>query len=194
VKNVAIGVATFVIVLLVVIVLRTRRGFSMLPSNSSQSTPAEAYVGLRNMILHGPREKLNLPATSRPTEPWGVVMDFAVSHGTVTVTSLSDGNASIYLSSGGGYLGGVGKPAIHSAAQNFVRTASEFQAAMNPAAEFPLPERGQVSFYVLTDAGVFTGRAAEEELRQRHHPLTKLFAAGQEVITQYRLDQEVSRH
>lgn len=193
-KNVAIGVAAFVVVFLIVFVLRARRGTSMSLSESPHSTPAETYIGLRNLILQASREKLSLPATSRPTEPWGVVMDLDVSRGTATVTSLSDGNASIYLSSGGGYLGGVGKPAIHNAAQNFVRTASEFQAAMNATTEFPLPIRGQVNFYVLTDTGVFTASVAEVELKQQHHQLTKLFAAGQEVIAQYRLDQEASRH
>jgi hypothetical protein len=68
-------------------------------------------------------------------------MDFDVSRGTATVTSLSDGNASIYVSSGGGYLGGVGKPAMNKAAQNFVRTAAEFQPAMKATTEFPLPGR-----------------------------------------------------
>ena len=120
-------------------------------------------------------------------------MDLSLNRGTATVTALSDGNGSIYLSSGGGYIGGVGKPAIHDAAHNFVRTAAEFQAGMKATTEFPLPETGQAKFYVLTDAGVFTASAVEDELNQRRDPLTKLFAAGQEVITQYRLDDERSR-
>jgi hypothetical protein len=67
-------------------------------------------------------------------------MDLSLSSGSATVTALSDGNASIDLSNEGGYIGGLGKPAIHNAAQNFVRTAAEFQADMKAATEFPLPE------------------------------------------------------
>jgi hypothetical protein len=189
-KAIAIWIAVLVVVLLIVTVLR-KRSRSPISPNQTNRTPAETFVGLRSLILQSSREKLSLPATSTPTEPWGVVMDMSVAEGTATatVTSLSDGNASIYLSAGGGYIGGVGKPAIHDAAQKFVRAAAEFQPGMKATTESPLPEPGQVNFYVLTDAGVFTARVPEDELNQRRHVLTKLFAAGQEVITQYRLDQ-----
>ena len=120
-KNVAIPIAALVAVLLIVTILRTRQGLLIASKQSSHPAPSETYVGLRNLILRSSREKLNLSATSRPPEPWGVVMDLDVSRGTATVTYLSDGNASIYVSSGGGYLGGVGKPAINEAAKNFVR-------------------------------------------------------------------------
>jgi hypothetical protein len=191
-KVIVIAIAAFAVLFLILIALRTRNRSSMFP-NQSNSPPAKTYVDLRNLIFQGSRQKFSLPATSAPTEPWGVVMDLSLNRGTATVTALSDGNGSIYLSSGGGYIGGVGKPAIHDAAQNFVRTAAEFQAGMKATTEFPLPETGQAKFYVLTDAGVFTASAVEDELNQRRDPLTKLFATGQEVITQYRLDDERSR-
>jgi hypothetical protein len=176
-KAVALLIAAMVVALLIARILR--------------KAPAETFIGLRNMFLQSSREKLGLPAVSVPTEPWGVMMDMSVAKGTATasVTSLSDGNASIYLSTGGGYIGGVGKLPIHNAAQKFVRAAAEFQPMMKTTTEFPLPEPSQVNFYVLTDSGVFTARVPEQELNQRRHPFTKLFAAGQEVITQYRLDQ-----
>ena len=54
--------------------------------------------------------------------------------------------------------------------------------------QFPLPEGGVIFFYVVTIDGVYTARAPQEELNQRTHPLTELYAAGQEIITQYRLN------
>jgi hypothetical protein len=190
-KTIAIAIAALAVLLLIVIVLRSRHRSTMLHSQSN-SFPAKTYVDLRNLIFQGSRQKLSLPPTSTPTEPWGVAMDLSLSSGSATVTALSDGNASIYLSNGGGYIGGVGKPAIHNAAQNFVRTAANFQAGMKAVTEFPLPESGEANFYILTDAGVFTASAPESDLGQPRHPLNKLFAAGQEVITQYRLDHAAS--
>lgn len=63
--------------------------------NQSNSPPAKTYVDLRNLIFQGSRQKFSLPATSAPTEPWGVVMDLSLNRGTATVTALSDGNGSI---------------------------------------------------------------------------------------------------
>src|ERR1700755_2161232 len=60
-----------------------------------------AYLGLRNLALN--RSPENMGQTS---EPWAVLMDLSVGIHTATVISYADGTASIYISNGGGYLGG----------------------------------------------------------------------------------------
>jgi hypothetical protein len=157
---------------------------------ASQPAPNDVYMGLRNQTLEGSRAKFGLVATSKPTEPWGVLMDWGVSDGSATVVTLSDGNASVYLSSGGAYLGGIGQEAIRKAAQKTVQVADEFQPKMHATTTYPLPQRGEVSFYLLTDAGVFTTSASEKDLAAHRIPLAKLGDAAQDVITQYRLFQE----
>jgi hypothetical protein len=52
---------------------------------------------------------------------------------------------------------------------------------------YPLPQKGQVTFYALTDTGVFTASATQDELSSHSHPLSKLGDAAQNIITQYRL-------
>ena len=49
---------------------------------------------------------------------------------------------------------------------------------------------GETAFYVLTDAGVFSAIAQTDLLGARQHQLAPLFAAGQEVTTQYRWAQQ----
>ena len=105
----------------------------------------EAYLGLRNLMLTGSRVKFSIPVTSRPTEPWGVVMDWGIQSGTVTVVAMSDGSASIYLSSGGGSLGGIGQEAIRNAAKHAVGLASSVQRQMKETKTFPLPQTGRLS-------------------------------------------------
>jgi hypothetical protein len=68
-----------------------------------------------------------------------------------------------------------------------VAVAAEFQPNAIATTTFPLPRHAQVIFYLLTDAGVFTANAPEEELSSHRHPLSKLGDAAQNVITQYRL-------
>jgi hypothetical protein len=76
---------------------------------------------------------------------------------------------------------------IRKAAQAMVSLAAKFQPQMVATKTFPLPNSGQTIFYVLTDAGVFTASAPENDLGEQRHMLSPLFYAGQEVITQYRL-------
>ena len=110
--------------------------------------------------------------------------------GTATVVAMSDGAASVYLSSGGGYIGGQSNENVRGAAKTAVETAAEFQPTMLLAPEFPLPPKGQARFYLLTDEGVFTATASDDDLSSSGHPLSKLADAMQEVVSQYRLMQD----
>jgi hypothetical protein len=189
-------IALFLSIVLFFVLIRARSRKTEAPAAQSagpRPSPQEVYLGLRNQIFHTTRKQVNLPAVSSPTEPWGVVMDFDAGKAVVTVVGISDGNASIYLSSGGGYLGGVGKPPINQAAKDFVRIAAEFQPKMQLVTEYPLPGAGEARFYVLTDAGVFSATASLADLNRHEGPLVKFYAAGQDIITQFRLDDEAHK-
>jgi hypothetical protein len=117
-------------------------------------------------------------------------MDWGINAGTATVVAMSDGSASIYLSSGGGSLGGIGQEPIRNAAKKAVALAEEVQPLMKEAKAFPLPTTGQVQFFVLTDAGVYTAGTSDADLRSGQSPFAKLGNAMQGVITEYRTFQE----
>lgn len=156
--------------------------------DTSKPAPFDVYEGLRNMALQHTRAKLGLPPTSAPTEPWGVLMDWGVEHGTATVVAFSDGSASIYLSNGGGFLGGgESHESVQNAAKRMVTIAAEFQRLTIPTKTYPLPRRGEITFYLLTDSGIFMATAPEAELKSHRHPFSKLAEAGMDLITQYRL-------
>jgi len=156
------------------------------PKMTAQADP-KIYSGLRDLILHGSREKLGISPRSKSTEPWGVVMDWGIPTGTATVVALADGTASVYLSSGGGLIGGgQSHESIRNAAKQVVEIANEVQPSMHATSDYPLPQNGQVMFYLLSDSGVFTGAASDEDMRGHRNPLYKLGDAAQNVITEYR--------
>jgi hypothetical protein len=163
------------------------------PSKNPIKDPKEMYPQLRKMMLQGSREKFSLPPTAKRTEPWGVVMDWGVENGTATVVAMSDGSASVYLSSGGGYMGGKGIEPVRLAAQKAVEIAREVESPRDPTTSYPLPETHGVFFYFLTDAGVFICRTTEQELNSRNHPLRETGDAMQQVISQFRLWQEQAK-
>jgi hypothetical protein len=160
------------------------------PSVAAVERREHYYVALRHQALHRSRVELGLPKPSEATKPWGVLMETSYENASVTIFALSDGNASIYLSTGGGFIGGVGQESVRRAAVNMVRVAATLVSELTPTATFPLPDRGRTTFYVRTEAGMFTGGAADDELGQQRHALAPLFFAGQGVITQYRLLSE----
>lgn len=186
-----------VLVLLVIVLwfsLRTRqnRNSSMASqSASSERSGASAYLGLRNLALQNPPAKIQGASVAKPGEPFAVLMDWGIPAGTATVAAYADGTASIYLSSGGGYLGGgQSHESIRNAAMRTVEIASELKSLMQPTTTYPLPQRGQVTFYVRTDAGILTATVPEDDLRSHRSPLYKLGDSAQTIITEYRLIQE----
>jgi hypothetical protein len=184
-------------IIVIVVIILAILGFSLFLRVRSRSQDAQKpaskalYLGLRKLALQASREEFNLAPMSAPTEPWGVMIDWGVPHGTATVVAFSDGHASIYLSNGGGFLGGAeSHESVRSVAKQMVAAAVECQPQTHATSEYPLPQQGEVFFYLLTDAGVFTASAPEKDLSSHHHSLSKLGDAAQGVINQYRLIQQ----
>ncbi len=156
----------------------------------SQEEATQMYLGLRELALTTRTDDIGLEPGDR-TEPYGVVMDMDMRGGTVTIVAFASGDASIYLSTGGGIIGsGQESAQVAEAAQQFVMAAAEHVAALPQATDYPLPDRDEVRFFIITESGVYSGNANGEELVNGHDPLSPLFAAGQEVLTQIRLLRE----
>jgi hypothetical protein len=118
-----------------------------------------------------------------------VLMDWNVSNGTATVFAAADGTASLYLSSGGGFLGGGQKyPVIRNAALHAVQLATDLFPHFKTTETIELPPPGDVFFYLTTCNGVRRAIAKEADLRTGLGPLATLGAIMQEIITQYRLN------
>jgi hypothetical protein len=182
-------VACVLVVVWLVVRLRPPQSSRVHPHSSgdSSSHAANAYAGLRSFVLQGARSNFGLGPGSRPTQPYAVVVDLGLPEGTATILAVADGSASVYLSTGGGSVGGgQSHPSIHNAALRTVEVADEVQPLMHPATTYPLAERGQVNFYVVTDAGVFTATASEDDVRGHRSPFSKLGDTAQAIITEYR--------
>ena len=154
------------------------------PQPEDAASGGNMALELRNMILSSKVEEVS-PADRNPAV---VIMDLHEGDGITSVMSSSGGDASLYLSSGGGMIGGGGQPNVRKAALVFAAEAVKHKAGMSPAADFPYPAAGKVRFYLRTREGAFFLEAPESELAAGTHPLSGLFRAGQEVITQYRRD------
>jgi hypothetical protein len=86
--------------------------------------------------------------------------------------------------------GGQAHESIRNAAIRTVKIAGGLKALMQSATTYPLPQRGQVTFYVRTDGGVLMATVPQDDLRSHRSQLYKLGDSAQTIITEYRLMQE----
>jgi hypothetical protein len=126
---------------------------------------------------------------------WGALMEMGFPDGAATIVTLADGTTSLYTSEGGGVIGGGEHPPVAAASRRFLVEAEATGTGLSPAesANVDLPPAGIVSFVVLGYSGTQIGAADEHELASTQHPLSRLYAAGQDVITALREAEEASR-
>lgn len=149
------------------------------------------YEDLRNMALHTDLSTLQIEVSSNE-EIYGIVMDCDLGDGFMTLVSFKTGDASIYLSTGGGFIGGSHThKTIENASKAFVDKAQKYISLATAATSAPLPDKGNAAFYLLTAKGIFFTQAKIKDLESGTSDWAPLFEAANGVITEYRLvDQE----
>ncbi|HEX4039906.1 MAG TPA: hypothetical protein VHX37_17760 [Acidobacteriaceae bacterium] len=132
---------------------------------------------LEMRLTHAPRQAVQ-----------SVLMDWHVDRGTVTVLATADGTASLYLSSGGGFLGGGQRyEEIRQVALHAVALATSLASQFEPTEMTALPALGDVTFYVTSGEGIRMVVASEARLRAGTDPLAALGGAMQRIVTEYRV-------
>jgi hypothetical protein len=145
---------------------------------------SNVFADLRAKYFALSRADVSIPAPSRVTEPWGVVMEIAYPEATVTTVTFADGTVSVLRSSGGGFFGG-GDEGVQNAGKELLRQAQTCQPQMVPTRDFPTPLTGHVVFYLRTDTGVYTASGSETELQEQSHPLFQFYCAGLRILHEY---------
>src|SRR5215831_240089 len=89
------GIAVVLLLILAIGIFRSK-------AQKAMST----YLGLRNMALSIASTEKQQPSKTGSDDPLAVLMDLSTTQSTATIVAYADGTASIYISNGGGYLGG----------------------------------------------------------------------------------------
>jgi hypothetical protein len=151
--------------------------------NTPQKADPAIYPGLRENALLRIRLK-NLQENSLHS----VLVDWHAGNGTATVLAAADGTASIYLSSGGGFLGGGQRhPQIREAAILAVHIATGLSPKFEFTEKTALPQEGEVYFYLTTNQGLRLAIGKDSALRAGTDPLLALWVTMQQIVTFYRL-------
>ena len=144
------------------------------------------FEGLRNQALAA------RAPSARDGRVYGGMLDWALDGGLATLFVLSDGTASLYLSSGGGVIDGAAHLAVRDAGRRFLATLDQALPLMSPDPSGERPPVGMTDLRALTTGGRYVARVATELLGRQLHPMAAAFHAGQTVIGELRRVAEAS--
>ncbi len=148
------------------------------------------YNGLRNMAFSATAEQIGVQLPVDQTKIYGVIMDWDVGNGTATLVSFLSGDASLYLSSGGGFIGGVGHDNVKQAGEAFINKAEKYLGKVTKTEENPLPDKDGVKFYFLTNKGKFVAQESIKNFENNSSEWLDLFEEGNKLITEIRISSE----
>ena len=155
-----------------------------------QRQPKGIFTDLRSMAL-----AVDLASIQTPVEEsWGgagvAMMEIGTDRAVASIVAIADGTVSMYVSTGGGVIGAGEHEAVRAEAKRFRTVVADSRGLLTRSMDFPLPEPGEVRFQARMGSDGFSGAAPESALRGGRHPLSPLYAAGQDLLTEIRLASE----
>lgn len=144
------------------------------------------FIELRNMAFSATPSQLELPILTDQTVVFGVVMDWEMDGGIATTVAYQTGDASLYLSSGGGVIGGGQHESVSNAAKRFVSLAQTFLNKATKTETTPLPTTNEINFYLLTNNGIYVGQDVINNFENNSSDWLQLFEEGNKVLAQLR--------
>ena len=117
-------------------------------------------------------------------------MDWDIGEGTATLVSFTTGDASLYLSSGGGFIGGGGHDNVIKATNNFIKKSESYLDRASLTEATPLPDKNGLTFYFLTNKGKFKATEQMENIESEKSQWLDLFTEANKLITEIRIVSE----
>ncbi len=156
----------------------------------THQTQSNAYEGLRNMAFSTTAERLGLSLPADKTTVFAVIMDWGMDGAIATTVAYQTGDASLYLSTGGGVIGGGQHQNVNDAAKKFVDFAQSYLPNSTKTESNKLPKSDEVLFYFLTNDGMYVGKEHMDNFKTNSSPWLKLFEEGNKVLTELRIVNE----
>lgn len=150
-------------------------------------TSSNAYHDLRSLAFSITPEQLQLTLSPEKTVVYGVIMDWGIDTSVATVVAYQTGDASLYLSSGGGFIGGGPRPQVNSAAKAVVSLAQSYLHKAVRSETGSLPRQDEIKFYLLTNKGIFSGQDRLGNFENKTSGWLSLFEEENRLVTELRL-------
>jgi len=148
---------------------------------------AAAYAGLREQALTVTREAAGVAAPAPDAPIWLLVVEFGHPGVTATLVAIADGTTSLYLSSGGGVIGGGAHDSVRAANASLLRAANALRDRMGRVTACERPPAGSTAFHARIDGGVLSYTGTDTDLARSDRPMSSLFLAAHRVLGELRV-------
>lgn len=125
-----------------------------LANNSQDGNP---YYDLREQALLVTPDQLQLSLPENETTVFGIITEQHIpkpDH-VMTLICFSTGDASLYYSTGGAIIGGIGSEKVVAAVKDYIDHSQPFVQLSHEATTFPVPKNGATTFYFRTNKGTY---------------------------------------
>jgi len=153
-----------------------------------------SYESVIMLWVEPPKKILNkIKVTYGDSEAYAALMEFSTAENKkVIVMAGSIGDGSVYFESNnadgvGGWIGGVTHEHIKNSAICMVKMAEEKTTEMRKIDNFTHVAPQNVRFTILGKKDKYAAEFIHTDVQQEQHPFYRLYAAGQDIITGYRL-------
>ena len=147
------------------------------------------FNSLRPMALSVTPEQLRLESSDE-TKVFAIVMDWDLGTGIATIAAYKTGDASMYLSSGGGVIGGGQHENVRQSVFTYVQLGQEFLSKSKKTESTPLPDKDSVRFYLLTNKGTYYAQEEMKNIENESSDWLRLFEEANKVLAELRKTTE----
>lgn len=147
------------------------------------------YLDLRSIAFSSKAEELGLKDID-DDKVYGMIAEMDMNPGTMSVVSFLTGDTSLYLSSGGGFIGAGQHEEVNKIIKEKVDGFQKYLLKAEKIEKPEFPKEGMANFNFITRNGIYSVSEKISELESGKSELSNLFGELNEIITQIRLKSD----
>lgn len=153
---------------------------------TEKQTEQNPYSDMRNMAFSATSEQLGLSGIAK-NDVYGIISEMDMNGATATVVTYSTGDTSLYLSTGGGFIGAGQHESVQKVVKKYVENGQKYVEKATKIEKAELPKSGMTNFNFLTENGIYSISKSLSELESGKSEYSNLFVELNEVISQIRM-------
>jgi len=155
-------------------------------NSTENQTEQNPYNDMRNIAFSATSEQLGIEGIGK-NDVYGIISEIDMNGATATVVTFSNGDTSLYLSTGGGFIGAGQHESVQKVVKKYVENGQKYIEKATKIEKAELPKSGMTNFNFLTENGIYSISKSLSELESGKSEFSNLFIELNEVISQIRL-------
>ena len=186
-KYIIIGIAAIVAVgILISCTNKKKKGTAEKEQQTKNTAEQNPYMDIRNMAFTAKANQIGLENIA-DDKVYGLITEMSMNPGSASVISFLTGDASLYLSSGSGFIGAGQHEEVREMVAKKVDGFQKYLSQAEKISEPKLHEDIKVNLKKKKKNGIYSVTENMADLENGKSKLAELFVAVNEVITEIRL-------